>query len=138
MGSASHRVPGPQLSSKLLQFHRTEVLGSASAKTTFPIHSNITEASLVALFFSLHKHNYHCTDKNVQILTENISSPVNTVRSPLRGAEPLILSSLRVLVSWSLPPCPLICCTYSFLSFATSCLPQHHCLNETMTDLGLI
>lgn len=56
---ASPRVPGPQLSSRLLQFHRAEVLGRALAKTIFPIHSNMTEASLATHFFSFHKHNYH-------------------------------------------------------------------------------
>lgn len=135
---ASHRVPGPQLSSRLLQFHRTEVLGSASAKTMFPICSNVTEASLVTLFFSLHKRSYHCTEENVQILAVDISSPLNTIRSHSRGAEHLTLSSLMLLVSWSLPLCPPPSCTHSFLSFTTTCLPQHHCLNETMTDLGPI
>lgn len=83
---ASHRVPGPQLSSRHLQFHRTEVLGSASAKTTLPIRRNIPEASLATRFFSLHKHGYHCTNKNVQTLGVNISRP-NTIRSHLRDAE---------------------------------------------------
>lgn len=110
--------------------HRSS--GKCFSKNHTP-HPQQHYRSITCYSFSLHNHNYHCTNKNVQIPALNIESSLNTVRSHLRGAEHLTLSSLRLLVSWSLPPCPPTRCTHSFLSFATSCLAQHHCLHEIMT-----